>query len=83
MEYQGLDLPSHLNKIRRKSDKIYEIFLVIEQKAEQTIIFVRRETNVVSLIIALEYCLKAISRLQYKGKGSKIPGDLDDLIRQK
>ena len=46
-------------------------------------ISVRRETNVVSLIIALEYCLKAISRLQCKSRDSKQPGDLDEFGRQK
>lgn len=43
----------------------------------------RRETNVVNPIIALEYCLKAISRLQCKSKDSKQPGDLDEFGRQK
>lgn len=37
----------------------------------------------VSSIIALEYYLKAVSRLQWKDKDSKQPGDLGELRRQK
>ena len=45
MQYQGLDLPSHLNKIRQN---LSNNFLVIGQKAAHTMISVRRETNAIS-----------------------------------